>query len=158
MRTIFVAAAFALAGCGQTANEPVAPLAAPPPSVAQAPNLALEPLHVADTAGRLGGELGCSFRAGDDQVLIASGIVASETPSEALMKLGGVVVEMDATTTGGFDTLEDGEAFAAGGVSAVVATTSAVATGTEEVRHNATLTVSADGGERVYEGVWSCGP
>lgn len=153
---VFAAAAAMLSACGQTASEPV-PAEAPPPPVV-APELVLEPLQVADMQGRLGGELGCSFRAGEDQLLVASGIVASQTASDALVKLGGAVVEMAATAPGGFDTLEDGETFAGGGVNAAVTTSAAIETGTEEVRHSATLTVTADEVQRVYEGAWTCGP
>lgn len=158
MRTIVCAAAAAvLSACGQTASEP-APVEAPAPAPVTAPELALAPLQTADMQGRLGGELGCSFTADGGQLLVASGIVASQTPSEAVMKLDGVVVEMDATAPGGFDTLEDGETFAGGGVNAAVTTSAAIETGTEEVRHSATLTVTTAGGERAYEGAWTCGP
>jgi hypothetical protein len=112
-----------------------------------------------DTAGRLGGELSCSFRAGEQLLLLASGIVASQERSEALIKRDDAVVEMTASEPGGYDAMVDGETFAADRLTIEVRTGAENPTGGEQVEYSATLSArDGAGGERVYEGTWSCGP
>lgn len=120
--------------------------------------LELQPLVGEDTRGRLSGELGCSFSVGDETMLLAMGFVDPAATAEALVKRSGVVVQMPATATGGYDGLVDGETFTADGLSVEVRPGAAIETGTEEVRQSATLTARDASGERSYEGAWTCGP
>ncbi len=146
----------AMAACSEPAPPPEK--AVIPPDVRAGSELVLETLIGAQTEGRLSGELGCSFRAGEDVLLIAMGVVVSQTPSDALVKRDGVLADLEATAPGGFNTLDDGETFVGGGLTIEVATAAEIATRTEEVRHSATLTARADDAVRVYEGEWNCGP
>jgi hypothetical protein len=145
-----------LASCSESAAPP-----AEPPATVSTPSLAelaLGPLAGAPIAGRLSGELGCSFSAGDDQLLLAMGFVASQERAEALVVRNGEVSELQATEEEGFDGLADGATFQGEGVSVEVAPGASIETGHEGVASNAALTLRADGQERVYEGVWGCGP
>ncbi|HRO03323.1 MAG TPA: hypothetical protein PLS69_06935 [Terricaulis sp.] len=140
----------ALAACGPEAQTP-----APGPG---APALALQALSGADIEGRLGGELGCSFTANGDVLLVAMGDVNPGAYSEALIRREGEVLLLPALSAGGYDAMVETAAFATGAMSAAVQTGARNQTGDEQVEHSATLTVRADGAERAYDGVWTCGP
>lgn len=147
-----------LAACGPQAPAP-APAQSPVASEPSATSgLVLESLVGAPVEG-LSGELGCSFTADSgDQLLIAMGFVASQDRSEAAVKRDGAVLELQATEAGGFDGLDDGATFNVEGLSVEVTPGASRETGHEGSANDATLTVRADGQERVYDGVWSCGP
>jgi hypothetical protein len=157
MRVLVCTLAVALlAACSREAPPAEPQETVPTPTLAE---LALDPITGdAPIAGRLSGELGCSFRVGEDQLLLAMGFVASQERAEALVVRGGEVVELQATEEAGFDGLGDGATFQGEGVSVEVALGASRATGSEEVSNDATLTLRADGQERAYEGVWTCGP
>lgn len=149
--------ALALASCGRSDGSPSEP-AAPAPEVSVSAPLALETLVDAPVQGRLSGELGCAFAVGDAQLLTAMGFVASQERAGALVKRDGEVLELQATETAGFDGLDDGATFNGDGISVEVTPAAVLDSGHEGVERSATLTARADGQERVYEGVWSCGP
>jgi hypothetical protein len=139
--------------CVCACSETGAPQDAAPPQPAPEDTVAgdgspfdLEPLAFTETSG-LAGELGCSFAVGDDLLLIAMGFVASADRSEAMVKRAGATEELVATSPGGYDAMVEG------------ATQRPNETGNEQVAYNATLTaMRADGAERTYSGVWTCGP
>jgi hypothetical protein len=157
MRVLVCTLAFALlAACSREAPPAEPAETVPTPTLAE---LALDPITGdAPVSGRLSGELGCSFRAGEDQLLLAMGYVASQERAEALVVRGGEVVELQATEEAGFDGLLDGATFQGEGVSVEVKLGESIDTGHEGSASNATLTLRADGQERAYEGVWGCGP
>lgn len=149
MKWFVVAAALACAcACApEAAQSPAAPTA-----------IELTPITYQESGG-LNGELGCAFSVGDDMLLLAMGIVASQQPSEAAVKVGDSVRRLTASAPGGFDTLVDGESFAADGLTVEVRTNAAQETGHEGSAYNATLIVRDGAGvSRSYEGVWGCGP
>jgi len=139
-----------LAACAPEAQTPAA---APP-----GPALELQALSAADIEGRLRGELGCSFTVDGVAYLVAMGDVDPAAFSEALVRRDGEVLLLPALSAGGYDSMVETAAFATGAMSAAVQTNARNETGTEEVAHAATLTARADGQERAYEGVWTCGP
>jgi len=145
-------AAFVCACAQETPTAPEAP-------AQDRASIALEGLIMpADTAGRLTGELGCSFMAGEELLVAGLGFVDPASTAEALVKNNGTVVHMTATAIGGFEGMVDGDTFAAEGLSVEVRPGAENATGTEAVQHNATLIVRDASSERTYEGAWSCGP
>jgi hypothetical protein len=151
--------------CVCACSETGAPQDAAPPQPAPEDTVAgdgspfdLEPLAFTETSG-LAGELGCSFAVGDDLLLIAMGFVASADRSEAMVKRAGATEELVATSPGGYDAMVEGAAFGARGLVVEIATQRPNETGNEQVAYNATLTaMRADGAERTYSGVWTCGP
>ncbi len=158
MKHLFGASLILLACACSPAPTTEAP-EAPVTDVRVGSELELQPLVGAETRGRLTGELGCSFAVGSDVFLLAMGNVDRAALSEALVKANGEVVQLPAAEPGGYDGMVEGETFAGGGLSAEVRTIARNETGTEEVAYNATLLArDGAGGERAYEGTWSCGP
>ena len=155
MRTwLYSACALALAACGQTTTTTPAGEA---PNAAAPAILALQPLGDGPLEG-LSGELGCSFRVGQDLLMRAQGNVDDTARSNAIVRRDGALALLEATEAGGYDGMVDHALFAGGGLSVEVTPGAEVQTGTEEVTHNATLRARAGEQEQSYAGVWTCGP
>ena len=174
---IVPAAAFALlmlAACGEPPAPPQEPEPAPaaetsPPPAGPAPGgtmggdgpqIELIALTERDLAGKLPQELACSFSYDDSgAILIAKGNVDKTERSQAVISNGGVVEDLQSTTTGGYDGMVEGVTFGGKGMTIAIAKLDRQETGNEQVAHTATLTARrADGAERVYPGTWTCGP
>lgn len=160
-----------LAACSEQAEAPASDVAstateantapAPtPPAETGGAEIDLKPLTEADLAGKLTGELGCSFIFGEvHAILVAMGNVKPEERSSAIISNGGVAEQLQSTTTGGYDGMVEGVTFGGRGMTVKIAKLEEKPTGTEQVAYTATLTAQrADGAERVYPGVWTCGP
>lgn len=109
-------------------------------------------------AADLEGELTCSFAVGDGAPLLhAAGNVASTEPAQAIVKHGGYVEGFRAP--GGFDAMAKGTTFHGRGLQIAVTLTGAATGGGESPPRPARLTTDrADGGRRIDEGLWRCGP
>ncbi|KCZ48090.1 hypothetical protein [Hyphomonas pacifica] len=125
-------------------------------------NIQLLPI-TADTGLDLEGELGCSFQTEPDNALlfIAKANVGDEFRARGGINNNGYAETLTGTETGGFSMLEaDGGKF--GGKGMILTLTPVeqrVNDGTETVSQSAKLLVQrADGAERTYQGVWTCGP
>lgn len=175
--SLFVAGALATAMFAACSEPPSAPAtdvatapAEPAPAAAASPSLEtiggdgsaieLKPLTEQDLAGKLPQELGCSFTMGDvHALLIAKGNVNKAERSFAVINNGGVAEDLQSTTTGGYDGMVEGVTFGGKGMTVEIAKGAEQVTGNETVQHAATLTAKrADGAERAYPGVWTCGP
>jgi hypothetical protein len=177
------AVALALAACSQSAEEKssaapaasgdgvaeVAPTetAAPPIKPVDLPTrggdgspIELTALSEGDLTGaKLKGELGCSFAAdaAAKPILIAKGDVASTEPARGIVKVGDVIETISAN--GGFDAIAKGTKFFGKGLQLRVALTGPAQGGGESPPRPATLTADrADGAQRVFAGLWQCGP
>lgn len=181
MRALFLPATaivFALAACSQPAEQqaspaadkakvasadPVAPAIKPvdmPTRGGDGSPIELATLSEAEVTGaRLDGELGCSF-AGDAAarpLLIAKGNVASTDPARAIVKVGDTIEPVSAN--GGFDAMAKGTRFFGKGLQLRIALTGPAQGGGESPPRPATLTAHrADGAQRVFAGLWQCGP
>lgn len=117
-------------------------------------------LSEADVSGaNLEGELACSFAAeeGAQPILLAQGDVASQDPSRGIVKVGDTIETVSAN--GGFDAMAKGTKFFAKGLELRVALTGPAQGGGESPPRPATLTADrADGAQRVFAGLWQCGP
>lgn len=120
----------------------------------------LAALTEADVGGaKLKGELACSFadEEGAQPILLAQGDVASQEPSRGIVKVGDTVEPISAN--GGFDAMAKGTKFFAEGLELRVALVGPAAGGGESPPRPATLTADrADGAQRVFAGLWQCGP
>ncbi|MDO9369667.1 MAG: hypothetical protein Q7T68_13950 [Sphingopyxis sp.] len=120
----------------------------------------LATLGEADLNGaKLAGELGCSFSADAtaQPLLIAKGNVASRDPARGIVKVGTAVEAISAN--GGFDAMAKGTKFFAKGLELRIALTGPAQGGGESPPRPATLTADrADGAQRVFAGLWQCGP
>ena len=173
-------AALTLAACSQSAEETapapsgdgvaeVAPTetAAPPIKPVDTPTrggdgspIELTALSESDlTNAKLKGELGCSFAAdaAAQPILIAKGNVASTDPARGIVKVGDVIEPISAN--GGFDAIAKGTKFFGKGMQLRIALTGAAQGDGESPPRPASLTADrADGAQRVYAGLWQCGP
>lgn len=148
-----VLAVAALGACSQdtTTTAPTAPPA----------QVALELAEVRmpqDTEG-LGGELNCSFT--DDAgrlLLLGSGIVQASEPSMAAIRLGETAQLLQSNEAGGYDAMVNGATFSNSAASVLITPGAEQPDGTEQVRYDATATLTTEGAERAYSGVWTCGP
>lgn len=118
----------------------------------------LAPLTAAELEGAgLSGELSCGFEAGGGTLLLAAGDVASEAPSEAIVRLPGGLARLGAP--GGFDAMLEGAEFTGPEGAARVEVTGASPEGGESPAHPATLTLQPENGAPITaEGLWRCGP
>ena len=108
-------------------------------------------------ANDLKGELGCSFNSGADQLLYATGFVASKDAAQGLVKVGSYVERI--VTPGGYDAMVNGATFSGQGKTIKIAITGKATGGGESPAYPATLSYNrADGAKRVIEGTWTCGP
>ncbi len=170
--------ALALAACSQPSQTETAPTgsaddakaaeALPPPiKPTDVPTrggdgspIELAVLTEADVGGaKLKGELACSFAAAAaaQPILHAQGDVASTEPSRGIVKVGDTIEA--ASANGGFDAMAKGTKFFAKGLELRVALVGPAAGGGESPPRPATLTADrADGAQRVFAGLWRCGP
>lgn len=186
MRNLLIPAtalSFALAACSQPAQTEKAPTASQD-GEAMAEGKAAEPavpaikpvdiptrggdgspielsaLTEADVSGaKLKGELACSFAADEaaPPILIANGDVASSDPSRGIVKVGSTIEAVSAN--GGFDAMAKGTKFFGKGLELRVALVGPASGGGESPPRPATLTADrADGAQRVFAGLWRCGP
>lgn len=107
---------------------------------------------------KMPGELGCSFTDPRGVVLLlAKGDVASAEPSRGVVKVGTYVE--DVAASGGYDGMIQGAIFSGKGKDVRIAVTGPAQGGGESPPRPATLTYDrADGGRRVFPGLWTCGP
>lgn len=142
--------------------------AAPPAAAAPAASattggdgsaIRLSPLSGAEIeSANLAGELGCHFATVDAApLLVAKGNVASRDPAFGLVKIGDYVERVAAP--GGFDAMAAGTTFSGRGTTIRIALTGAATGNGESPPRPATLTFNrADGAQRVFTGLWQCGP
>ena len=120
----------------------------------------LAALTEADVSGaKLKGELACSFAAdaAAQPILLAQGNVASTDPSRGIVKVGDTIEAVSAN--GGFDAMAKGTKFFSKGLQFRVALVGPAEGGGESPPRPATLTADrADGAQRVFAGIWRCGP
>jgi hypothetical protein len=186
MRSLLVPAtalSFALAACSQPAEtekaatasydgdvvpegkaaEPAVPAIKPtdvPTHGGDGSPIELAALTETDVGGaKLKGELACSFAADEaaQPILIANGDVASSDPSRGIVKVGDTIEAVSAN--GGFDAMAKGTKFFSKGLQLRVALVGPAPGGGESPPRPATLTADrADGAQRVFAGLWRCGP
>ncbi len=119
----------------------------------------MEPLTENDIeSAKLGGELACSFSAGNTPpLLLATGIVASKEPAFGVVKIAGYVERIAAP--GGYEGITTNPTFSGQGKTIIITTTGNPVGGGESPYRPATLTYQrADGASRVIAGTWTCGP
>ncbi len=120
----------------------------------------LAALTEADVGGaKLKGELACSFAADEaaQPILVAKGNAASADPSRGIVKVGDTIEAISAN--GGFDAMAKGTKFFARGLQLRVALVGPATGGGESPPRPATLTADrVDGAQRVFAGLWRCGP
>ncbi|KCZ55393.1 hypothetical protein HY29_12720 [Hyphomonas beringensis] len=125
-------------------------------------NIQLLPI-TADTDLDVEGELGCSFQTEPDNALlfVAKANVGDEFRPRGGINNNGYAETLTGVETGGFSALEtEGGKFGGKGMTLTLTPNEKrVNDGTETVSHSADLLVQrADGAERTYQGVWTCGP
>lgn len=120
--------------------------------------ITLSALSPADVEGaKLTGELGCSFTADDQPLLVAKGNVGGGDPARGVVKVGDYVEPVGAP--GGFNAMVKGAKFSGQGKTVTIALTGPAIGGGESPPRPATLTYDrADGAKRVLDGRWNCGP
>jgi hypothetical protein len=133
--------------------------AAPPaPTELGGPPIALGDLEGAPT-DLLRGELRCAFETEGGTLLLAAADVDPAGRATAIVDNAGVVELLVGRQEGGFNALERGAALGGRGLTADLVRGPEIRTGSEETRHHARLTLyRADGAERTFEGIWTCGP
>ena len=157
---ITLAAALALAACGQPAEAPPSaepPVSAPPAPMPE-PAAALSALTEADIAANpVDGELACGFATEAGTMLLAKGVVASTEPAQGLVKAVGVVERL--TAPGGFDGMLKGATFTGPASTVTITVTGPATVGGESPPRPATLTYAPANGQGVtLPGSWTCGP
>lgn len=145
------------------ASEPAVPAIKPvdiPTRGGDGSPIELAALTEADVGGaKLKGELACSFAAdeGAQPILHAQGDVASADPSRGIVKVGDTIEAVSAN--GGFDAMAKGTKFFGKGLQLRIALVGPAQGGGESPPRPATLTADrADGAQRVFAGLWRCGP
>lgn len=122
--------------------------------------ITLNALSEADVeANPLQGELACSFggAGATPPLLIAKGDVATKESAFGLVKVGDYVERI--AQPGGFNAIVKGGTFSGQGKTVIIALTGPAVGGGESPPRPATLTYQrADGAERVFTGLWTCGP
>ncbi|WP_084421083.1 hypothetical protein [Henriciella litoralis] len=125
------------------------------------PEIRLQALRAEDTQD-LQGELGCSFSADGELLLVAMANVGDDSRADAVININDDAEGLVGEQKGGFSALEtNGGTFAGTGYVVTIETGSEMLDGpnTEEVSKAATLTTNrADGASRTYDGEWTCGP
>ncbi len=152
--------AIALAACQPSPEAVTDPVPVPPSS------LALQPITLEETRGKLPEELGCAFAADggarSPALLIGKGFVGASEPPKAAVKLDGRVRVLTGERGGGYGTLTAGTSFADGeGLRATLARGSdeGAEDGFESQAWIADLTVRDGDRTRTYaKGRWTCGP
>ena len=108
----------------------------------------------------LPGELACSFADADDAtLLLARADVLPDGPVRGAVNNNGYPELLGNGHANGFDDLADGITLSGRGLTVVLERGERLPTGNEATQHSATLRVQrADGAERTYRGVLTCGP
>ena len=150
------------ANAATLATEPAADASAPAVGETRGGDgseIALASLQDDDAAG-LTGELACSFRLADirEPMLIGRADVGDDARGTAVIRHGGDVERLMARSAGGFGAMERGIAFGSRGITVTIDRGERVSGG-EAPDYRATLLAQrADGAEREYRGLWTCGP
>lgn len=121
--------------------------------------IALTPLQP-DDAADLPGELACGFRLADarQSLMIARADVGDDARGVAVIRNGGYAERLMARSNGGFGAMERGIAFGGRGMTVTI-DRGERRSGGESPAYAATLLAQrADGAERRYQGLWTCGP
>lgn len=121
--------------------------------------IALAPLQPEDAAD-LPGELACGFRIADarQSLMIARADVGDDARGVAVIRNGGYAERLMARSAGGFGAMERGASFGGRGMTVTIDRGERVSGG-ESPAYSATLLAQrADGAERRYQGLWTCGP
>ena len=121
--------------------------------------IALTPLQP-DDADDLPGELACGFRLADarQSLMIARADVGDDARGVAVIRNGGYAERLMARSGGGFGAMERGIAFGGRGMTVTI-DRGERRSGGESPSYAATLLAQrADGAERRYQGLWTCGP
>jgi hypothetical protein len=122
-------------------------------------DIALAPLQP-DDAADLPGELACSFRLADarQSLMIARADVGDDARGVAVIRNGGYAERLMARSDGGFGAMEPGITFGGRGMTVTI-DRGERRSGGESPDYAATLLAQrADGAERRYQGLWTCGP
>lgn len=121
--------------------------------------IALVPLQP-DDAADLPGELACGFRLADarQSLMIARADVGDEARGVAVIRNGGYAERLMARTAGGFGAMERGISFGGRGMTVTIDRGERVSGGESPAYAATLLAQRADGAERRYQGLWTCGP
>ncbi len=111
----------------------------------------------------LGGELGCSFSfsRNDEPLLIAEGVVGSQSQAIGAVKIDGTVMRLTKEGKAGFGDMSDGASFTNGTVNARVEVTGEADPGaapSESPLKTARLTIARGTRQIVIDGFYACGP
>lgn len=120
----------------------------------------LLPLEADDAKG-LEGELACSFSADGEKnsILLGRADVGAGARAFAVVRNAGVRESLSSADAGGFSAMARGVTFGGKGLTVRITRKARIETGAESSAHRAVLLVQrADGAERRFEGLWSCGP
>ena len=161
-----------LAACNQTVPEQPAASDVPAATAASGVNAAdgqsapimLDVILPEDLAAEpLEGELGCSFSFSrtDDPLLVAKGIVGSQSQAAGAVKIDGTVMRLAKEGKGGFGGMPDGASFTNGTVSARVEVTGDADPGaapSESPLKTARLTIARGTRQIAVDGFYACGP
>lgn len=124
-------------------------------------SIGLLPLSAEQVDGAdLSGELACSFAdVSAATLLLARADVVPDGMVVGVVNHNGYVETLANGRAGGFNDLLDGITLMGKGLTLRLARGAAMPTGGESTQHAATLTAQrADGAERDYAGMWTCGP
>ncbi len=161
-----------LAACNQSAPDQPVASEAPTASAAAGASMAggqsapimLDVIMPEDLAAEpLEGELGCSFSfsRSDDPLLVAKGVVDSQSQAMGAVKIDGTVMRLAKEGKGGFGDMPDGASFTNGTVSARVEVTGEADPGaapSESPLKTARLTIARGTRQIVIDGFYACAP
>lgn len=121
-------------------------------------SITLNTLTGADLAHVDRGELFCTFISNTDQTLVvASGDANSNAPAKGVIKVGDYVEPLQNTSGKGFGAMYENAKFVGQGKTVTIEV-SGDTQDNKSSKRKASLTYQrADGAERQFEGVWSCG-
>ena len=145
----------------EVADSPDSPATEGPTRGGDGSQITLQPLTPGQLQGvDLPGELACSFSADTGAtLLLARADVTPDGMVRGAVNNNGYVEALGNGRAGGFNDLADGITLSGKGMTVVLARGAAQPTGNESTQHVATLTVQrADGAERAYDGLLTCGP
>lgn len=109
----------------------------------------------------LSGELACGFRLADQRqpMLFGRANVGDDEPATVAIRHGGYVERLSLRGTGGFNAMERGGIFSGRGMTLTIERGARQGGAAESPDYAATLLAQrADGAERRYQGLWTCGP
>lgn len=149
------------AGVQPTAVAPVVPVADEPTGGGADSQIKLQPLSAARLDGvDVPGELACTFADADGaMLLLARADVVPDGAVRGVVNNNEVVETLGNGQAGGFNDLSDGITLTGKGLVVELERGASRPTGNETTEHVATLKVQlADGAERSYDGILTCGP